>query len=314
MQASLWCSPRCHDVGKIFFHSTHEQTKSLRHLTTSESDTWHDRWNWHGTRTLLFSTRTSFPSPCIDLPAEFYRLALILTSQNKWHHLLLHSKSWVSSWGFKAQVVEHADESPELQLDSGWEFRWRFREIGTNVTEKIDPLRKRACLQWWRVSCWLYTVGVELLTVLLVLTSVTNTPTITMAVVFIENLSLMPQLLETPPRHPSFDAIVPWGFKFNTWNFLRYHQFLESCQGFSGPMCYGFFLVCCSRFTNSTEFSVSTLHVTFCPNGSLYNSSYVFAFQKYIVDPRLLGGCWEERDSRTHLPTTGALTLSIQHP
>lgn len=216
--------------------------------------------------------------------------------------------------GFRAQVVEHMDESPELQLESSWEFRWRFWEIGTNMTEKIDPLRKRACLQWWRVSCWLYTVRVELLTVLLVLTSVTNIRTITMAVVFIENLSLMPQLLETPPHHPSFDAIAPWGFKFNTWNFLRYHQFLESCQGFSGPICYGFFLVCCSRFTNSTEFLVSTLHLTFCPNGSLYNSSYVFVFQKDIVDPTLLGGCWEERDSWTHLPTTGALTLSIQHP
>lgn len=99
---------------------------------------------------------------------------------------------------FRAQVVEHMDESPELQLESSWEFRWRFWEIGTNMTEKIDPLRKRACLQWWRVSCWLYTVRVELLTVLLVLTSVTNIRTITMAVVFIENLSLMPQLLETP--------------------------------------------------------------------------------------------------------------------
>lgn len=93
MRVALWCALQTRRLGKVFFHSTHEQTKAPRHLATSHSDIRHDRWNWHQTQTLWFSNRTSFPSPRIALHAEFCRLSIIPASQNKWRQLLLRNKS-----------------------------------------------------------------------------------------------------------------------------------------------------------------------------------------------------------------------------
>lgn len=109
----------------------------------------------------------------------FYRLSITMASQNKCSSYFCRTRVGFPVGVLRPQAVEHTCKSSDFQLDIGWEFRWKFWEISTNVIQKIYPLRKRVCLQWWRFSYWLYPVNgkiicLELLIGLLVITSVTQ--------------------------------------------------------------------------------------------------------------------------------------------